>query len=151
MGHMTNPMTELSRWIGQMAAGGPLSDFDLAQLGRLRRALNMALEAVDAAQKPKLREYAADGYSLQRMAELAGVSIQTVRKVVVPGAAEKNREWQSRTRKAGRELLGEKPGRGKDVGPRVQRAERDADAFSGPSRVVVTEDAIEASVKPGWS
>jgi hypothetical protein len=102
---MTNAITELWRSVDQMTGGGPLSDFELAQLGRLRRELQAALKAVEVAIEPKLREHAAEGVSLQRMAELAGMSIQTVRKVVVPGAAEKNREWQSRTRLAGREAL----------------------------------------------
>lgn len=122
---MTNAMTELWHSVDQMQ-GDPLGGFELAQLGRLRRELQAALAEVEAAARPKLVEHAAAGVSLQRMAELAGMSIQTVRKVVVPGAAEKNREWQARTRVAGREALGEKPSRGPDTGPRVLRADRAA-------------------------
>lgn len=117
----------------------------LVDLGNLRRALLAALEDTDAAIRAKLPEYVADGYSQQRMAELAGMSIQTIRKAVVPGAAEKDRAAYDRVRKAGREALGPRPeSRGRDTSVRMRRGARDADAFSGPTRVVVTDDASEA-------
>lgn len=123
---------------------------DLARYGQLRRALVAAIEEVEAEIRARLPEYAADGVSQQRMAELAGMSIQTVRKIVVPGAAERNAAWQEKLRQAGRNVLGPKPGRGKDAGPRMKRGAHDADAFSGPTReperVVVTDDATEAFI-----
>lgn len=130
---MTNDFTDrdAARILDEALEGHTPENVSLATLGHLRRALLVALAEVEAASRPKLLEHAKAGASLQRMAELAGVSIQTVRKVVVPGAAERNREWQSRTAKAGREVLGPKPARAGDLGPRLARTDR-----QGPSRVV---------------
>ena len=102
-----------------------LADVTLVQLREMRRALQAALDDVTEAMRPKLLEYASDGYSQQRMAELSGYSIQAVRRIVVPGAYEKNKAYAARAPQVGREVLGPKPARGKDAGKRVARGKRD--------------------------
>jgi hypothetical protein len=121
---MTNPDAIAARMLDEETGFVPLDQCALGTLGDLRRALLVALEDVETAITPKLVEYRATGTSLQRLAELAGMSILTVRKAVVPGAAEKNREWQSRSRKG---------------------------AGQQPTRVVVTDDATETFAANGPS
>ncbi len=105
-----------------------LSNHTLRQLGDLHKALNAALAEVRAALVPALQRAAIDGLPQQRMAELAGYSLQAVRQIVVPGARDKDKNLEKETRRLARE---------------ARDAQRPA-GEAGPQRVVVTDDATEA-------
>ncbi len=107
-----------------------LSNHGLRDLGDLHKALNAALAEVREALVPALQRAAVDGLPQQRMAELAGYSIQAVRKIVIPGARDKHADLERETRRLARA---------------ARNAQRPA-VETGPQRVVVTDDATEAFV-----
>lgn len=118
-------ITELWHWVDQMH-DSPLDEFDIKQLGQLRMAMLEATADVEAQLHAAMRERRADGATLQEIIAASGYrSIDAVRKILDP--AVKGKAALARRRKnAGR-------------------------ARAAANRVVLTEDAAEASALAGWS